>query len=265
VVEFTSAIPVAILLAYGAVQSFLKSNDVRSAAPAVAAGAVAALMLVPLLAYNYAVFGNPFQLGYANVVGFEGMKTGFFGISAPKWDVLLAILFGTYRGVLWLSPVLVFAAVAVGAGLVRDGDRLRYVAIALVAVYYLMLNAGYAYWDGGESTGPRHITPVYPFLAWALGVWFARVGFGWRAAILGTLGVSVVISLACVSVSGLSPTEFAAPLFDPILPSFLRGDLPQSMIQLVFRTQGLWQLAPAAAILVGLGALLWREMQAERS
>ena len=261
-VEFTAAIAAAILIVYYSAQGFAsKRKSCAIALDVVAICATIGLMQIPLLIYNNAIFGSPFHLGYSNVVGFNGMKSGFFGISAPNPVALCQILFSFYRGVVWLSPVLVFAAVAVCKGLKRGDERLRAAAILGLSLIYLALNAGYVYWDGGDSTGPRHITPIYPFLTLALGLWYARAARSWRIAILATLGVSMFVSLACVGVETMAPTDIKAPLTDAILPSFFRGDLPQSMVQIVLHRQGLWQLAPIAAVWLGLGYLLRRDLK----
>src|SRR5262249_43156310 len=69
------------------------------------------LGLLPLLVYNQMVFGSSLTLGYSRVVGFEGMQQGLFGITWPRPGVVMELLFGHYRGLLQLSPVLVLVPV----------------------------------------------------------------------------------------------------------------------------------------------------------
>ena len=84
-VEFTAAIAVAILIVYYSAQGFTFRRESRATAlDVLAIGATIGLMQIPLLIYNNAIFGSPFHLGYSNVVGFNGMKSGFFGINAPN-------------------------------------------------------------------------------------------------------------------------------------------------------------------------------------
>ena len=85
---------------------------------AVAGGVVAA---IPLGVYNLLAFGSPTHLAYDNVVGFEGMQTGFFGVSTPRAEVLAQLLWGTRRGILWLSPLLLLAPFAWAASLAAPG------------------------------------------------------------------------------------------------------------------------------------------------
>ncbi len=253
-VEFPSAVPVALILGYLAILNIRKQTFASALLITVAVGAVAAAAQIPLLLYNAAAFGAPFKLGYSNVVGFAAMKTGFFGISLPSLHVLGEILFGLRRGILWLSPVLVLAFVGAFDGFRREGERVRSALIASIAVFYLLLNASYAYWDGGWSTGPRHITPMFPFLALGLGIWYARAPVIFRTAVLASLAVSIIINLMCVSVTMTSPEKMANPLLGLILPSFLRGDLDQTVLHAFFGADGLWQLIPLLLVWLILGA-----------
>jgi hypothetical protein len=254
-VEFTAAVPVAIIFGY-AMLVRMRVMNFRSTIPLLAAvGAVVVLCQAPLLIYGTLAFGGPFEIGYSYVVGFEGMKHGFFGINLPDLTVLYEIVFGTRRGILWLSPVLIFA-VAGAVQMLRFGDmRLRGATILGIASFYLLMNAGYSYWQGGWSTGPRHITPMFPFLALALGLqfpdWPARI----RAIAAGVLGLSVFISLACVSVTMNSSLDASHPLFELILPAFFKGDIEQSILHKIFGVQGPWQLIPL--LLIWFEAGLW--------
>jgi len=256
-VEFPSAVPVAIILGYLTILNIRKQTFASALLITAAVGAVVAVTQIPLLLYNAAAFGAPFKLGYSNVVGFEAMKTGFFGIRLPRLDVLGEIIFGPRRGILWLSPVLVLGAAGAFDGLPRQSERARSVLIASIVVFYLLLNSSYAYWDGGWSTGPRHITPAFPFLALALGMFYARVPVIFRTAILTLLGLSIIISLMCASVSMTSPEAMTNPLRELILPSFLRGDLDQTALHAFFGAHGLWQLIPllAAWLILGIAFL----------
>src|SRR5207249_872315 len=125
----------------------------------------AALALACLAAYNAAAFGSPFRIGYVSEEAFEGMRRGVFGISTPRLDVAYGVLFGRYRGLLRLAPIVAVAAV----GLVllmrsRHGFAPALVAL-MIGAYYLVLNASYIYWEGGWSYGPRHLSPSLPFVA----------------------------------------------------------------------------------------------------
>ena len=181
------------------------------------------LGLAPLLIYDTLAFGSPLRTGYASVVGFPGMNVGFFGISLPGLNAASALLFGDFRGLLPLAPVLLL--MPAGVWLLARTPGLRGVAavILAVALSYLAIASGYYYWDGGAATGPRYLVPVLPFAGLALAfVWrISRL----RLACLVLLLVSVLFSLICVSTDMFSPRAIASPFLEHLLPTFVDGNL----------------------------------------
>ncbi len=121
-----------------------------------------------LAAYHTAAFGHPLQTGYDFVYREEfaqGMAVRY-GIHAPDPLALWSLLWGSYRGLLYLSPVLMLAVWGLVVGL-RQHGRLPPAAIGTAAAivgFYLLLNAGYYMWDGGASFGPRHLVPMLGLL-----------------------------------------------------------------------------------------------------
>lgn len=200
----------------------------RLIAAAIIGGVAAGL---PLIAYNLIAFGTPIKLGYQGVVGFEGMQQGLFGITYPKPDIALALLFGVRRGLFWVAPILIVAPIGL-ALMVRD-PRLRdlgWLAIT-VAVVELMINAAYAYWDGGYSTGPRHLVPAIPFLALGLApLWVALGTMRARVMVGGLLGLSVLLNLIIAATDINAPDTAPFPLWRPIIAEDLANgrfrDLP---------------------------------------
>jgi len=173
--------------------------------------------LSPLLVYGQIAFGSPFHLGYSDVVGFEGMKQGVFGLTAPNPGVLLQILFGLYRGLLPLSPVLVL--VPVGLAAMWRQNRAAALVVLGTVVCALSINSSYAYWDGGSSTGPRHLVSMLPMACLPLA--FVRARGPWAVAVGILVLASAAISVICASTEMLSGVEHAAPFFDDILPRFI--------------------------------------------
>lgn len=221
-VDLTAAplVAVAGLCALAACRGLNAAERARVAAALVGAGLVG---LAPLLIYNQIAFASPFKLGYSSVVGFEGMKQGFFGIAWPDPGVALALLFGLYRGLLPLSPVLVLAPLGLWRMWRRPALRPAAAVVAFAVASYLCINAGYHYWHGGWSTGPRHLTPALPFLALALAfAWPNR----WPGCTLALLALSVAASLICAAASMFSPEQIAIPLIDHLLPNLTRPGVP---------------------------------------
>jgi hypothetical protein len=183
--------------------------------------------LLPLLGYNLLAFGTPFRIAYAGVQGFEGMQQGLFGLGWPRPGVLVEILAGDRRGLLWCAPVLLLAPLGLALLAERPAARdrdLAWVAGAAIVVV-LLVNAAYFYWDGGNSTGPRHAIPLVGLAALGLAPLWAAGGWP-RIAIGGLLAVSIPVNLMIAAAEIFAPPEYRWPLYSAVYDlRFSRGDL----------------------------------------
>jgi hypothetical protein len=178
------------------------------------------LGVLPLIVYNQLAFGSSFTLGYSAVVGFEGMQQGFFGITWPNPSVAVELLFGLYRGLLPLSPVLVLVPVGLYVMWREPSTRVAAAAILFVICSFLWINASYYYWNGGWSTGPRLLVPMLPLCCLALAFAWPRA-FWARTVTLVLLAASLVLSLVCAVAGMFAPSDIRNPLVDSLLPIFL--------------------------------------------
>jgi hypothetical protein len=198
-------------------------EPMRSVALGVLLGA--AVCAAILGRYNDLAFGSPFHIGYASEAGaFPELKTGFFGITYPKPDVMRELLFGEKRGLLLLAPALALAPVGWWIWF-RRFDRAALVVSILIPVYYLCLNASYFYWDGGWSYGPRHMAPAIPFLAMAIGPLWAVASRALRLTLGVLCAVGVALTLIGVSVTAQPPITYDRPMAQLWWPAFKDGDL----------------------------------------
>ncbi|HTG37972.1 MAG TPA: hypothetical protein VL973_04105 [Sphingomonas sp.] len=199
------------------------ADAIRAAADATIAAAAA---LLPLLVYNMIAFGEPFRLGYEGVVGWEGMEQGLFGLTYPHLTVLGEILWGTRRGILWAAPVLIAAAPGLVAAW-RGGARDVALLALTGAVGAFLYNASYVYWDGGNTTGPRHAMPAVAFLSLMLPFVWASAGQVARAMLACLLAASVAINMTIASAEITAPWSAQNALVDGVwrarfAPGYLR-------------------------------------------
>lgn len=190
------------------------------------ASLIALAALLPLLGYNFLAFGTPFRLGYSGVVGFEGMRQGLFGLTYPKPNILYEVLVGSRRGMLWVAPVILLAPFGIWLLFRRPATRAIGVMALAVATTAFLYNAAYVYWDGGNSTGPRHAVPALGFLALAAGALWANADRWerWLAALL--LTASIGINLVIASAEIMAPADIQHPLRDHVWARlFLNGHL----------------------------------------
>lgn len=219
-IEFEAALAGSVIALWGA----LRLWRVDRRAMLVAATAGLATLLVPFVAYNMIAFGTPFRLGYQGVVGFAGMDQGLFGLTSPKPAVLWKILFGLRRGLLWVAPILIPAAI--GLWLLAKKHRGLAILLAAAAITVPLVNSAYVYWDGGHSTGPRHSVPAIGLIAIGLAPFWASLRYAWeRMLAIALLLVSVVINLMIASANITAPDTYRFPLADPILTDWQTGQL----------------------------------------
>jgi hypothetical protein len=154
--------------------------------------------------------------------------------------VLGELLFGHFRGLLPLAPVLLMVPIGLAAMAKHAPTRGLAIVILGTILCFLLINASYFYWDGGASTGPRHLVAALPLACLALAFAWPP---GWPAKLVALLllGVSLSISMVVASFDPMSPPWFSNPLLDYLLPSFFKGD---------------WVQATVATAVVWLGYLL---------
>lgn len=232
--------------------------------PLLAAGlAGGVLAAMPMVGYNLLAFGTPIKLGYSGVVGFEGMSQGFFGLTYPKFPVLMELIFGTRRGLIWVAPVLVAAPVGLARLVRAPATRDLGIMAVAVAVVVLLINASYYYWDGGFATGPRHSLPAIPFLALGVGVlWHQVERPRARAAIAALLALSVAINLIIAATEIMAPETDRFPLWRPILvPDFVEGRF-RDLASQYWGVSPWLGLALYLVMAAAIGAALWVAIRA---
>lgn len=224
VVEYQAVLAGSAIALWGAWHWRAHPHRLRLMGLAVAGGIAG---LLPLLAYNLIAFGTPFRIGYSGVKGFEGMQQGLFGLTVPRLSVLVEILFGDRRGLIWVAPVMVLAVP--GLLMLAEERRTRAIGTAAIAVVVtgLLVNAAYVYWNGGNSTGPRHAMAMAGVLALGLAPFWAGLRQGWqRIATAGLLGLSMAINLMIAAAEIFAPPEYRFPLWSAVYDlRFRHGDL----------------------------------------
>jgi hypothetical protein len=214
--EYPAAVPAALITAWA---SWRRGGKFGAW---IAAGGMP--FALALAAYHQAAFGHPLSTGYDHVYlerFAEGMAINY-GIGAPDPSVLLQLLFGSYRGLFYISPILLLAAWGLFLHAAARGARVRsfsplapgdLLLVLLLVAYYLLLNSGYYMWDGGASLGPRHAIPMLGFLALGLAPALLAVP---RAYLLLAI-LSMLWMLAATAVGPEAP-QHGDPIWGHALP-----------------------------------------------
>lgn len=172
------------------------------------------------IVYHVACFGSPFALPqkFQNPV--------FVDTAAPLWGVIggipdprivVALVFGTTRGLLWTQPWVLALCLATPSAARKRPDVATLAAVFLPALALLIwMNAAFGGWHGGDTPGPRYLSLVFPALALLAGLSYSALGpISVRASWVG-LAVAVALYLVFMAAPVLAPPTL--PLWSFYLP-----------------------------------------------
>jgi len=193
----------------------------------------AAVPTLILLAYNMRAFGSPWEMGYFHHATAQFAKVhnrqNPLGLRMPDPTLLIPLLWGEYRGLLFYAPILVLAFP--GWLLLAARRRFDMAAVSLaIAAAVFVVNLSYPEWTGGWSTGPRLLVPLLPFAMIPVAAVLAgRNRWSYLAAWLATalaLAGGVLI-LLFQGVGARIPQDVDAPLRAMVWPLWTgRAALP---------------------------------------
>jgi hypothetical protein len=189
----------------------------------IAAGALPCM--VALMAYQHAAFGSVFHPSYAYYPSgaFSWMTRGYLGLTYPRVDVGLKLLFGCRRGLLFTGPVVLAAPLGLRLLWKQPATHAAAVAAASIASYYFLFHASFSSWPAGWSYGPRYMAPGLPLLCLGLAPLWDYARPGWRIILGALAAIGVGLALMAVSVGAQPPDEFHCPLRQFYWPSFWAG------------------------------------------
>jgi hypothetical protein len=218
---FITEYPTAIAAA--AIGIYLLTIPQRGPRLAVSLGLGALPALAIDIVYNTLAFGSPLSVGYGHLAGPVNLRTGqaqgLFGVTYPHLDAIWGTTFSPFRGLFFLSPVLLLALPACVLLMRRPGWRAEGLLCAAVTIGFLLFNMSYFAWTGGGSMGPRQILASIPFFVLPLGE-LVRPGrsLGWRRVTTALAIYSVALVELCAAVTPIFAESFISPVTQWVLP-----------------------------------------------
>ncbi len=245
-------------------------------AAGVAMGALPCVAL--LLIYQHAAFGSAFRPGYSYYPAgaFPWMKRGYMGLTYPRIDVGLKLLFNCRRGLLFTGPVVLAAPFGLRWLWKQPATRTVAAAVIAIAAYYFLFNASFP-GVPGWSYGPRYMSASLPLLCLGLAPLWDRAPHSRRNLVAALAVCGGLFTFMAVSTTPQPPDGFACPMFQFIVPSFFTGKLSLNAGSMltssdsgashagafnlgeVVGLHGLASLLPLVAFWTAT-ALLWRRM-----
>ena len=146
--------------------------------------------------------------------------------------LILELLFGGYRGLLPYAPVLVLVPFGLIVMHRNASNRPTVNVIIAVALTLLLVNAGYYYWHGGFSTGPRHLIPMLPILGLAL-AFALPAGRWWRTAAMALLAWGLGMAALVASTWLFADEAIAWPFVEMFFGALLKPAVWISMALMI--------------------------------
>jgi hypothetical protein len=235
----------------------------RSLADLLRFGLCGAPFVAVQLAYNTWCFGAPLRFAYAykaNPHLSALHERGVYGFGLPSLEAIWGLTFGAKRGLFHHAPVLLLGLAGLRPTGVGAQRRDAWALLLIVACYSLWI-FGFRDWTAGGAYGPRHLTPVVPFLAAATGLASARLGWT-RQALPGLAVASFAATWIMIATFPYADVVLAAPLAQQGLPMLAAGHFSPSLGSW-FGLPREWSWAPVVLVFGGMLALLrpsWRAL-----
>lgn len=231
--EYTGALGVVCVAAYVVAARWKQWAKLGSAAGLVVVGSLP--FLAALMAYHQACFGGPLVSGYkflndAQYMGWH--QGGFLGIKTPDVGAFFLSLFSPLRGLFALSPFLLVALWGVKDLAAKDRPQFISVAVLLAANAYFTSSFAYSSW--GWTVGPRHLTPMLPFLMLPFGLALERLrgagGSATQFSAAAGLAVSSVLVTGVVGFVNYVPDNVSVSFWALAVPLLSEGTYPVSAL-----------------------------------
>ena len=170
---------------------------------ALCAGTVVASL--PLFAYNWVLFDNPFEVSYqGHLKSFDGEGAlGVYNLKAPSIHELTKTLFGN-RGLFVITPIVALAVAGAVLAIVRRLPTRRDAWLGLASLAGMIAISTGIDGYGGDSPGPRYLIPALPLLAVPLAEVWRRLP--WVCSLAAAMGAAIMW-MATVTTPAIDTSE----------------------------------------------------------
>ena len=207
---------------------------------------------VVLMVYDWLIFRTPLPVAYKYSELFvEQHSTGFLSITYPHPVAIWGLTFGSFRGLFYISPILILAAAGFWVWWHMGKHRAEWTVCLWAIMSLFTFYSSSIMWQGGFSIASRYIVPFIPFLTMGLGAFVARWGEQiWAKVLIVIFSIWSVGAVWALTIAGQSfPDWTHNPLFNYSLPLLIEGNIARNLGMLL-KLSGWVSIIP---LIIGLG------------
>jgi hypothetical protein len=190
-----------------------------------------------LAGYQWLCFESPFRTAVEASTPFtqKGLLLGV--IKMPSAEALYGLTLSPYRGLFFVSPILLMALV----GFVSFKRNPWFWPLIAVVTTYILAIASFHWWDGGFAFGPRYIAPIIPLLG--IPMMAAKPRFLWILPAILSIGLNFLAT----AVDPMPSPEVQHPVSRYLVPAFFTGHIGEKTRKEIgwFETQSVANVALA--------------------
>lgn len=219
-----------------------------------------------LMSYNWIIFHTLLPVGYEySELYAEQHGTGFLSLTYPRPDALWGITFGSFRGLFYISPVLLLAVAGFWTWWRMGRLRAEWLVCLWAMISFFLFNGSSVMWQGGYSIGPRYLVPMLPFLTMGLGAFVACWGRSlWVRSLTVFLTVWSVGVVWALTMGGQNFPDWSPnPLFTYSLPHLLSNNIARNL-GMVVGLRGWVSLLPLGLLLLIIIIFLIQQLRSQR-
>jgi len=182
--------------------------------------------------YNLSVFETPLPVGYKYSELYQDLHSqGFISITYPRLDALYGLTFSPFRGLFFLSPVLLLAIPGFVYWYRRGKYRAEFWVSLWAVVSTFLFYVSSVMWWGGFAVGAAYLTAMMPYMV--LPIIFVldrynRTSWMWKLAV-GLTVLSVLLVWAETIAGQSFPDMTPNPLFTISIPALAAGDVARNL------------------------------------
>jgi len=184
--------------------------------------------------YQWLCFGSPFRTAVEASTPFTEKGLLFGVIKMPSIAALYGITLSPYRGLFFVSPILLLGFFATK----RNREFWSVIAIALA---FILAIASFNGWSGGFAFGPRYLVPIIPLLGIPMMAARPKTRILWIAAAIFSVGLNFIAT----ATDPMPSPELQHPVSRYFLPAFFTGHIGEKTRREVgwFETQSVPNVA----------------------